>query len=454
MVPCGVVAPGEPLLGQNLGTHARCPLTAAAVEDTLLVLSLFLFRVVCTHVESRLWIDRKTGRIFGHAWSIDLGGKKDASWVVDSCSSSRQVLCPLIWSTKTTMGTQSSSMYASCILLVLLTAACLVLGTSLLTQAVSKKQAKGKGKGKAKAQPQMQLTQLPGSQLQVSDARSPWRAQGTVNLDKWANLGEPLVRIFGFRESSALPLSRSSAKCSVYVTSVWAGLGTTPQRYYQLHWQYGNVISVPTVAFKDACAPLSATAPRDVSLVPTGAKVYLGQADDPMPESVANTFPSDVPVLGLGPGANWASCPWPTWSVVASGSTVVVAASSVAGDQWAVADVVPACLPWCWTPVRVQDGFYVVDLIPSPQAPWKTAIVDVGRWHSELAGVQPDIASVVLQLAPSGCRIAIDQFVVAPTLPEQSPADMPVRLGCGLGAGSVAIMAIRRRQELGIVYQA
>ena len=127
---------------------------------------------------------------------------------------------------------------------------------------------------------------------------------------------------------------------------------------------------------------------------------------------------------------------------------------------------VAPCFQWCWSPMDTSTGLYVIALLPSSDAPWTEAVLDLGHWQTVLpstsaataartrtpspVSTNTDITSIassvgssdsgntgVLLATPSGCT-----FFIRPGTyrVDSSPgARCVLGISAGLSGGALAV---------------
>lgn len=98
-----------------------------------------------------------------------------------------------------------------------------------------------------------------------------------------------------------------------------------------------------------------------------------------------------------------------------------------------------ACFPWCWSAMDTSQGLYVIELVSSSDAPWPSAVLDIGRWQSILpaSSAVRDENQAVLLTTPAGCT-----FFIRPgtyTVEYSQAARCVLGISAGLSGGALAV---------------
>jgi hypothetical protein len=100
---------------------------------------------------------------------------------------------------------------------------------------------------------------------------------------------------------------------------------------------------------------------------------------------------------------------------------------------------VAPCFQWCWSALNVSQGLYIVALVPAPDAPWTSAVLDVGTWQSVLPAYMENQSNnaAVIVTTPAGCT-----FFIRPGTyrVEYTPnARCVLGISAGLSGGALAV---------------
>jgi hypothetical protein len=96
------------------------------------------------------------------------------------------------------------------------------------------------------------------------------------------------------------------------------------------------------------------------------------------------------------------------------------------------------CFSWCWSAMDVSQGLYVIGLVPSSDAPWTSAVLDIGKWQSVLPATADGTSNQsVLLKTPEGCT-----FFIRPgtyTMDYSKTARCVLGISAGLSGGALAL---------------
>lgn len=274
----------------------------------------------------------------------------------------------------------------------------------------------------------------------LSDDASPNVVPGRV-MTLGAN-AEPAVVVDGRLGDTALSFRLSSTDASVRAgvpksmdMSMSASTSASPH-------QVRETLALDIATLPTVCGPISITY--------TGTAAVVGVVDVDVEAGAA-------PMLGLGAEKTAAGAyKSPVLALLAK----LHAQSRIPDVAWVIGQDaaritlsfgVPQqqCFSWCWSPMRVDAGCYVVALKPSASQPHTHALFDVSHWASFLPNVASAATTIVLQTT-TGCSIIVraGTFVTKATPPALSPnvaalmRKMPqlciLGMSAGLDSGGIA----------------
>ena len=269
----------------------------------------------------------------------------------------------------------------------------------------------------------------------LADAASPNVVPGRV-MALGAN-SEPAVVVDGRLGSAPVSFRLSSTDARVRAHSQTS----LPREALAL-----DIATLPTV-----CGPISITY--------TGTTAVIGVVDVDV-----GVGAETAPMLGLGAEKTAAGeYTSPVLALLAQ----LHAQSRIADVAWVIGQDatritlsfgIPQqpCFNWCWSPMRVDDGCYVVALNPSATQPHTHALFDVSRWASFMPRAANAATTLVLQTT-TGCSIIVraGTFVTKAAAPPLAPnvaalmRKMPqlcvLGMSAGLDSGGIAFDLLRSR---------
>lgn len=287
-------------------------------------------------------------------------------------------------------------------------------------------------------------TIIPFASSGLADATSPNIVPGRIAA-QGAN-SAPVVVVSG---------RLGAAETSFQLSSTWAGVSAPPSETSSssTFTTTTAVLALDIATLPSVCGP--------VSITYTGTAAAIGVVD----VTRAPAF-----VLGLGaqktPQGAYAS---PVLALLAR----LHASGQLADVAWVVAQDatritlafgIPSqpCFQWCWSPMDIWDGCYVVALESSATQPHTHALLDVSRWMSYLplgAANQAGAATTVVLQTSTGCKFVVrggtyvtKAAAAAPALPDvvsallqKHPSMCVIGMSAGLDSGATAVDVLRSR---------
>ena len=208
---------------------------------------------------------------------------------------------------------------------------------------------------------------------------------------------EPHVALSG---SVLVHEASSPISVVVAITTTWAGFAVAgvPEGTW-VSWQLVGAPYTSTNCINGLEQGSKPLTPHTISM---GTVQTTGPGDSLSPGTA---------LLGLGPGkvkgvfASPLVVHSPVWHLIQNNYRVALGVGL--GDQ--------SCASlWCWSPMTISNptspnAQYVVALAPSPESPWTSAVLDLGRWFSVLPNASTDNAFYLLKTS-TGCVLTVDQF--------------------------------------------